>query len=240
MHNDDRQMGRILTRRQSLRLLGATGAALILGCSRNDGGTIYAEDTGPCVVKPEQTEGPYFSDVQLNRSDIRSNPATGVVKEGAGLDLTIRLSNAGAGCVPLGGVVVDVWHCDALGSYSDFAREKTAGQAFLRGHQVTDSKGEARFKTIYPGWYEGRTVHIHFKVRTNPSSFFGKEFTSQLYFDDALTDIVHSQAPYSAKGRRRMRNAQDGIFRDGGSRLLLNAVKTSQGYASVFEMAVQL
>jgi protocatechuate 3,4-dioxygenase beta subunit len=110
----------------------------------------------------------------------------------------------------------------------------------LRGYQITDNEGKAHFTTIYPGWYQGRTVHIHFKVRTKPGAFLGEEFTSQLYFDDAVTDVVQANPPYSSKGRRRMRNSDDGVFRNGGSRLILNTVKIAQGYSSVFDVGMQL
>jgi hypothetical protein len=119
--------------------------------------------------------------------------------------------------------VVDVWHCNALGVYSDVSDPSfnTSGQKFLRGYQVTVNDGVARFTTIYPGWYQGRAVHIHFKVRSSASSGSAYEFTSQLFFDDALTDRVHAQQPYASKGQRDLRNSQDGIYNQGGSQLLL-------------------
>src|SRR5207248_236626 len=124
-------------------------------------------------------------------------------------------------CTPLKGAYVDVWHCDALGVYSDVQGGRgssgTTGTKFLRGYQVTDANGIAEFLTIYPGWYQGRTVHIHFKIRTDPDSRQGYDFTSQLYFDDAFSDqIFASQAPYNTRGRRSVRNNNDGVFRNGG------------------------
>ena len=147
-------------------------------------------------------------------------------------------------CTPLAGVLVDIWHCDALGVYSDVQDPSfnTAGKKFLRGYQVTDASGIARFTTIYPGWYQGRTVHIHFKIRSAPSASPGFEFTSQLYFDDALTDQVHAQEPYAAKGPRTLRNAGDGIFAQAGSQLILALTPLApngQGYAATFNIALQ-
>jgi protocatechuate 3,4-dioxygenase beta subunit len=113
------------------------------------------------------------------------------------------------------------------------------GKKFLRGYQVTDAEGVARFKSIYPGWYPGRTVHIHFKIRSAPSAKPGFDFTSQLYFDDALTDRVHAQPPYSAKGQRRRRNADDHIFSRGGSDLIPPIVPTANGYSARFAVALQ-
>jgi protocatechuate 3,4-dioxygenase beta subunit len=162
----------------------------LLGCSRKPSasaelsGTVAQTSTGAvgqsaCIVRPQQTEGPYFVDEGLNRSDIRSDPATGSVKPGVPLTLQFQVSQVGANaCVPLAGAIVDVWHCDAAGAYSDVAdrNANTLGQKFLRGSQVTNADGTVEFTTIYPGWYPGRTVHIHFKIRGNTAANQGYEF----------------------------------------------------------------
>ncbi len=106
--------------------------------------------------------------------------------------------------------------------------------------EVTDAAGSAKFTTIYPGWYEGRTVHIHFKIRTTTSDGKAFEFTSQLFFDDHLTDQVHANAPYSAKGQRTLRNDGDGIYRKVGDQLLLDAAKAGDGYAATFDIGLQM
>jgi protocatechuate 3,4-dioxygenase beta subunit len=116
----------------------------------------------------------------------------------------------------------------------------TVGKQFLRGHQVTDADGIARFETIYPGWYRGRTVHIHFKIRTDPSAESGHEFTSQLYFDDSLTDRVLAGQPYAKNEGERPRNPDDGIFRSGGDQLLLDVVEERDGYAAMFDIGLQI
>jgi len=197
----------------------------------------------PCIARPEQTEGPYFVDERLNRSDIRSDPSDGSVKEGFLLELALRVHKIrGSDCTPLAGVVVDVWHCDALGVYSDVRDRSfdTRGKKFLRGYQTTDAAGTARFITIYPGWYPGRAVHIHFKIRTDPESRRGYQFTSQIYFDDPLTDRIHAQPSYSAKGQNRLRNREDGIFQDGGEKLILQPTPQPQGYAGTFDIGLLL
>jgi len=179
----------------------------------------------------------------LHRSDIRSDPTNGQVKTGTPLALTILLSRIGAGdCQPLAGAQVDIWHCDALGIYSDVKDPSfdTIGQKFLRGYQITDTRGEARFLTIYPGWYQGRTVHIHVKVRTAPQAKRSFEFTSQMYFDDMLSDRVYTDAPYVAKGKRTARNQDDGIFRRGGEQLMLAPTPRADGYAATFAIGLQL
>jgi len=193
-------------------------------------------------VRPEQTEGPYFVEEALERSDIRSDPSSGAVKPGVPLELAIKVSRlTAAGCAPIAGAHVDVWHCDAHGIYSDVRDPSfdTQGQKFLRGYQLTDDQGVARFTTIYPGWYPGRAVHIHFKIRTDAAASRGHEFVSQMYFDDALSDRVHARAPYATKGHRRMRNADDGLFADGGSQLILAPTPKGEGYAANFDVALQ-
>ena len=251
MKNDDRQIGLIVNRREALVLLGAAGASLIAGCSPGETPDASARTTSNaslasapgCVVRPAETEGPYFVDEKLNRSDIRSDPSDGSIKPGTPLELTFNVSQiAKSSCASLAGAVVDVWHCDAEGVYSDVRDPRffdTRGKKFLRGYQVTDASGKATFKTIYPGWYEGRTVHIHFTVRTNPSSASAHEFTSQIYFDDALNNKVFENPPYSSKGKRTMTNEQDGIFRENGSQLILALKPAGSGYAGTFDIALQ-
>ena len=242
MDLDDIPTGRVLSRREALAFLGATGAMLFFGCSESAGSSEPADSSSSCVVKPELTEGPYYVDEELNRSDIRSDPGTGAVSAGALLSLTFNVSSAATNaCSPLAGAVVDVWHCDALGRYSDVSDQgfSTVGQKFLRGYQVTDAGGVARFTTIYPGWYQGRAVHVHFKVRSSGSSDASYEFTSQLFFDDGLTDQVHAGDPYAAKGQRDLRNSGDGIYRQGGSQLVLNVTPVDAGYAATFDIALE-
>ena len=105
---------------------------------------------------------------------------------------------------------------------------------------MSDADGVARFVTIYPGWYSGRAVHIHFKIRTDPDAATGLEFTSQLFFDEALTDSVHAEEPYAAKGQHDVRNDQDGIYQNGGDQLILEARQDADGYAATFDIGVQV
>lgn len=252
--NDDALIGRILSRREALALVGGAGALLLSACASGSKTTSVAQATSTvapattaapatgsssapsCVVKPELTEGPYFVDEKLNRSDIRPDPSGGPAAEGVPLKLTFRVSQVGsAGCTALSGATVDVWHCDAARVYSDEAANRSVGKKFLRGYQTTDANGTATFTTIYPGWYSGRAVHVHFKVRSGP----GHTFTSQLFFDEALTDSVHAKVPYSAHGRRDTTNAADSIYRSASSAVLLPVTPDGAGYAGTFDVGLQ-
>jgi protocatechuate 3,4-dioxygenase beta subunit len=157
--------------------------------------------------------------------------------------LTLAISRLGVGdCQPLPGAQVDIWHCDALGVYSDVKDPgfNTIGQKFFRGYQITDAHGEVKFLTIYPGWYEGRTVHIHVKVRTAAQAGRSFEFTSQMYFDDGLSNRVYADAPYATKGKRSARNQDDRIFRHGGDQLMLAPTPVTDGYAATFAIGLQV
>ena len=239
MSLDEVARGPVLSRREVLTLLGAAGATL-LGGARPAVGQGAVPVAG-CVVRPAQTEGPYFVEEALNRSDIRVDPADGTVKPGTPLELSLLIARLGrAGCAPLAGARVDVWHSDHLGVYSDVSDPggSTVGRKFLRGYQLADGEGRVRFLTVYPGAYQGRTVHIHFKVRSPQQQRPGYEFTSQLYFDDALTDRVLATPPYSARGRRGIRNAEDGLYRRGGRELTLALTPRDSGYAGTFTVAL--
>jgi len=300
MDNDDRQVGRILSRREVIALFGTAGAMFLVGCSTGGSDKATATTatsatppagTGPatatdgstatssgstattaataaqgaastatttqaaaagatvtvaapaCVVSPELTEGPYFVDEMLNRSDIRPDPSTGEVSEGVLLQLIFRVYEMGTnGCTALQGADVDVWQCNALGVYSDVQDPgfNTEGQKFLRGYQTTDADGVARFSTVYPGWYQGRTVHIHFKVRSAAGASQTYEFTSQLFFDDDLTDQVHAEEPYASKGVRTLRNEGDNIYQESNGELTLLCTPTSDGYSGTFDVGMQL
>lgn len=255
MHDED--IGRVLARREVLVLFGTGAGAAVLAGSVPKAlarvpwfapyattGEAVAGTLPSCVVRPAQVEGPFFVDEKLLRSDIRSDPSDGSVRPGTPLTLEFVVSRLdGVSCTPFEGVLVDVWQCDALGFYSDVvdATFDTTGKKYLRGYQVTDAGGAAAFLTIYPGWYAGRTIHVHFKLRTDPSAAVALEFTSQLYFDDALSDVVFTAEPYASRGERTVRNAADGIYQNSGSQLLLAVVEDGAGgYTATFEIGIQM
>ena len=242
MMHEDGPVGALLSRRDVVVLLGATGVAWLMTGGLSPRRAVAGTLGSSCVVRPEQTEGPYFVDERLNRSDIRSDPTDGRIRPGTPLALTLLVSRLSAGdCQPLPGAQVDIWHCDAQGVYSDVQDPgfSSIGQKFLRGYQVTDARGAVQFVTVYPGWYPGRTVHIHFKIRTATVARRTFEFTSQLYFDDGLTDRVHAAQPYAAKGQRTARNQHDYFFRRGGDQLLLAPTRTVDGYSATFTIGLQ-
>ena len=206
------------------------------------GTTGSTSGSATCVLTAALTEGPYFVDEKLNRSDIRTDPTTGVVSAGIPLSLTFNVSRvANSACTPLTGAYLDVWHCDAAGVYSDVSGST---RQFLRGYQITDVNGVAAFSTIYPGWYSGRAVHIHFKLRLFAGATTTYEFTSQFFFDDTLTDSVYTQSPYSSRPGRDTRNANDGIYNSLSATdkagLTLQTSKTSDGYAGVINLGVNV
>jgi protocatechuate 3,4-dioxygenase beta subunit len=243
MDRDDLPIGRVLTRREALALLGSTGTLLLFGGSTSSADSF---PTGrrqyPCVVRPASTPGPYYVDEKLLRSDIRSDPTDGTVKEGIPLALTLHVSSIAKGaCAPLVGAIVDVWQCDAHGVYSDAVDPlfNTTGKKFLRGHQITDQHGVVRFTTIYPGWYPQRTPHIHYKIRSPESAKSPYEFTGQMYFHEGMSDRVYAKPPYAARGKRTVSNATDRIYNaDGGRHTMLTVKPAKGGYTAAFDVAL--
>lgn len=233
------ERGSQLTRRGSLlRLGGLAAGALGAGAWKLEaadeaagagvGPAAVASGLVSCVLAPEQTLGPYFTENDKVRRNVREGRP--------GVPLTLRSTVVDVStCKPIRGAAVDIWHCDAGGTYSGFAQEGTAGRTFLRGIQRTNRAGLAVFQTIYPGWYDGRTVHIHVQVHLGGDVLH----TGQLYFPDSLTDVVFRRTPYNRRPNRTVRNATDSIYRNGGSRSLLKLARTGNGYLARITMGVQ-
>ena len=264
VHDDDKPVGRILSRREVLTLLAGSSAALLAGLSlprlvkAQSNATASATEMPACVVRPELTEGPYFVDDQLNRFDIRIDPSDESIKEGLPLRLIFRVSDVTDGiCAPLEGAQVDVWHCDADGVYSAVqdASFNTTEQLWLRGYQVTDENGIAEFLTIVPGWYSGRAVHIHFKIRVNSETEESYEFTSQFFFDPEQIEEIYAEEPYAAKGLPDVPNERDNIFQQSDGLLTLELlpleetdfeelkdleIELESGYKATFDIGLDL
>ncbi len=235
--------GHLITRRETLGLAGLAGAAYVTGCrGAAEDTTSVAEaqtQTPSCVLVPEVTEGPYFVDGKLKRSDIRANSSGGGLREGIPLALTINVVEVGSGggCTRYAGAAVDIWHCDAEGVYSGVGSE--TGTDFLRGYQVTNAKGAVTFKTVFPGWYRGRAIHIHLKVRTYDGSTETYEYTSQLFFSETTIKQAYGVAPYSANGLPDTSNAADGIYAEtGGTSLVTMSGNGSSGYTGTVTLGV--
>jgi protocatechuate 3,4-dioxygenase beta subunit len=216
MEFDDDVRSPVLGRRLILRRAGTLGLmGLTLGCTLSARGLADVSDEGidvsdllddprfqgMCILTPSETAGPFYFDLGLYRSDITEG------LPGIKTRLTVHVVRA-SDCTPVANADVDVWHCDAIGRYSGVAQQGTAGMTFLRGIQTTDVNGTTYFDTIYPGWYPGRTTHIHFKVRPNATS----ELTSQMYFSDSLNTRVAGRPPYSSHGVNPTTNASDGLY----------------------------
>ncbi|MBX3111975.1 MAG: hypothetical protein KF857_08195 [Fimbriimonadaceae bacterium] len=251
MDADDATIGIIHTRRDVLRWAISAGAvaafpahalALLQEADKKQTGLI---------ASPELTEGPFFVDEKLNRSDLRGDRKREGVANGKLFDLEVKvLKLVGTSFVPLAAAQVDLWHCDTGGKYSDIDSpmnyEDTSGQKWLRGHQVTDDKGLTRFRTIVPGWYPGRAPHIHFKVRKfHEASERTVELTSQMFFKPDQIKQVYSQAPYNARGQRYTTNKMDGIYNEraegggrAGDQLLLDLSAKGEGYKSPFTIVL--
>jgi protocatechuate 3,4-dioxygenase beta subunit len=180
------------------------------------------DDSASCAVTPEQTEGPFYVDTDRIRRDITED------RQGTPLRLALRVRDLGE-CTPIPDALVDIWHSDAAGVYSGF--EDGAGESFLRGVQVTDADGIVQFATIYPGAYQGRTVHIHAKVHLDNRT----ALTTQLYFDDGISDDVLERAPYRGDDART-RNADDGLFVE---QTVLTMQPEGEGYLGIMTFDVR-
>lgn len=198
---------------------------------------------------PQQTEGPYFVEDMPNRSDIRSDTSNGSVEQGIPLRLVIHVYGVNDGsCVPLKGAKLDIWHANSQGIYSGVKDMGTAENNFLRGYQVTDNNGTVEFTTIYPGWYEGRAIHIHDKVRIFNGQEKELEWTAQLYFNNSINEQVHEQTPYNSHGPVKTTNEQDMIYtgasadgliqKNSGEQLMVNLTKQGASYLGTFNVVL--
>ena len=232
-----------LSRRRALGLIAITagGGVFLPAAARSAQASPYAGlalfdgGAGVCAIAPEVTEGPFYFDTKLERADVTEGKK--------GVSLNVRLQIVDASCRPLAGARVDIWHCDAQGAYSGYPGQgdgqdvDTSGQSFLRGWQKTDDSGIVSFTTIYPGWYRGRTTHIHFKVFPNDNSVM----TGQLFFPDSLSEqIFTTVAPYNDRpGKRDTSNARDGIARRAGPLSQAALREVADAYQALLVVAVK-
>ncbi|CCB66788.1 MULTISPECIES: intradiol ring-cleavage dioxygenase [unclassified Hyphomicrobium] len=207
-------MKHMFSRRQAVRglLLGTAAVKLVETPTE-----AYATDNSPvgqpgeCTLFPQAIEGPYYFDRKLIRSDIREG------RPGLSTIMLLTVIDATT-CKPMTGARVDVWHADARGVYSGYAHQgddrriSTTDEIYLRGTQMTDGGGRVLFRTIYPGWYPGRTPHIHVKVFLDELTLV----TGQIYFPDDLSKrIYREQVPYKQRPNPDTDNNSDFIFKEG-------------------------
>jgi protocatechuate 3,4-dioxygenase beta subunit len=253
MSNDHKIIER-LSRREALAAAGVLGAGAGAWALLRGGGTPAAAASSAraaaarCVLSPEMTEGPYYIDEHLFRRNITEG------KAGTPLELRLTVENART-CDPIQNATVEVWHCDAEGQYSGYDATSsgtapaggppsggggghatpTSSTTYLRGAQKTDRDGLAVFRTIYPGWYQGRATHIHLKVHVH-----GKEVhTGQLFFKDTLNAAVYASAPYTGRGQPDTTDATDSIYANGGSRSLPTMRRKGSGYVGAIVLGVK-
>ena len=262
---------RQLTRRQAMRAAGAAGSAYLLLPAWLDqlGGSATAQAAARCAtLTPELTEGPYWVNTMLRRADVRANTTTaktlpGVAQRGVPLKLTINVLDASNACKPLNGVAVDIWHANAHGLYSDETSQQagggstggdTAGQNFLRGYQITGEDagpngsavaGQVGFTTIWPGWYTGRAIHIHVRVRKLSSSGATiAGYTTQIFFSDADNDKVLTRAaPYRARVPQKdpTTDENDTVLQraDDATNIVSVTGSASKGFAATFNVMLK-
>ncbi len=208
-------MTKFASRRQALQIistsLAAAGSVKIAPACAADAPAASTQPEGACVLFPQAVEGPFYFDPKLVRSDITEG------RPGVPLSLQLRIIESAA-CAPIAAARVDIWHADAGGIYSGYAGQgdvrttATKGQTYLRGTQITDANGSVNFASVYPGWYPGRTPHIHVKVFLNQKSVV----TGQIYFPDDLSARIYtSHPPYDERPKADTTNASDWIFQSG-------------------------
>jgi protocatechuate 3,4-dioxygenase beta subunit len=221
-----------MNRRKAVGVLGSLAVGTVAAAWAR-----HALGQPVCTLTPEQIEGPFY----LERARLREVISEG--KSGVPLRLVIRVLGASPSCAPIPEAAVDVWHCDALGIYSGYEGvavaprhlEPVDDKTFLRGTQLTDGAGGVQFRTIYPGWYEGRTPHVHLKLRVG-----AKVATTQIYFPDEVTNAVYARAPYDRHANRDTTNATDRFLGQIADRSLVMWTMTRDGDGYVAAATVAL
>jgi protocatechuate 3,4-dioxygenase beta subunit len=216
-----------LSRRGLIGVLGGGVASVAFGSGTLDAFGANDATVATCVLTPEATEGPYWIDNKLTRYDVRAG------RPGLPLVLEFAIVNAKT-CKPIKGADVEIWHADASGNYSGFDGGSSGGgpgggfggsgpetkTRYLRGHQRSNALGRASFLTIFPGWYPGRTPHIHMKVHVGGADRV--VHTGQVFFSEAIQSSVYRTGAYASRGQADTSHARDSIYgQAGGSRAVV-------------------
>jgi len=234
-------------------LAAAAGPLLIDSCSKENTtkttttSTATATTDSGCIVTATETEGPYpYPGGELTNPLERSNITEGT-QTGVPLTLTITVVNVDSSCALVENARVDIWHCNKDGYYSGYANQpgilgskSYTGQTFLRGYQITDANGQVKFVTIFPGWYSGRTTHIHFEVYVNNVM----KKTTQIAFTQSIVDAVDVSTLYASLGVNPITNASDSIMGDSATDLANETVSLSgsisAGYTGNYTIGLAL
>ena len=238
-----------MSRRSLLTQMSTLGVMTLVSCGRQQRSEPFTSDMkmevkagveadttaettfDVCELTPPQIEGPYY----LNLSDERSE----MIRDRMGIPLLMNLRVTHRDCAPVAGALVEVWHADAHGVYSGFADqvEDTTGLEFLRGEAKCNQNGEVQFVSIYPGWYPGRAVHIHFKVSLHNTTLL----TSQFYLPDEVSTQVYRQAIYEKRGEQDTLVSNDRFFLRAGDYkdlLMARVEPRHSGYMATIQVTV--
>jgi protocatechuate 3,4-dioxygenase beta subunit len=214
---------RTLSRRGLIGVLGGGVASVAFGVRALDAFGADNADVATCVLTPEVTEGPYWIDNKLTRYDVRDG------RPGLPLVLQFAIVNAKT-CRPIRNADVEIWHADAAGEYSGFDGGSGGAQTktrYLRGHQRSNALGQASFLTVFPGWYPGRTPHIHLKAHIGQDRVV---HTGQVFFNEAIAAQVYRHGVYAGRGQPDTPHARDMIYAQaGGSRAVARLSKRAAG-----------
>ena len=242
---------------KTFALMAAVGPMIVDGCkkdatTKNSSTTTSSTSTsttstsGSCMVTADEVEGPYAyvggeSTNPLDRSDVTAG------QTGVPLTLSFIVVDAGNNCNVVSNARVDIWHCNKDGYYSGYANQNSSlgtksyvGETWLRGYQLTDSTGVAKFTTIYPGWYQGRATHIHIEVFVNGVM----EKTTQICFSESINNVVYTSSLYSTHGVNPITNEADSIFGNSTTDLANETValtgSVSEGYSGSYTIGIKL
>jgi len=242
MHNDSNVTGGVGRRQLLLNTAGVFSLFGLGGVLQKT--AVAANSAAAIVLTPQEEQGPYFVDGQLERKDVLYDTSTGTVQSGLHLFLKITINQVvGEVVTPLTGARFDIWEANAAGVYSDEASEDTTGENFLRGYQIADSNGVVEFLTIYPGWYSGRTPHIHGMVRLYSGTTLTYMFETQFFFPDSLTAEIYQLEPYASRASgQNTFNTTDRVFNytdcttgaTSGDELLWTVVRANSSYMTAW------
>lgn len=234
-----------MERKEFLKRLGFVAATpILLSCTEEDTVSPQEEttgssgETGDCTLTPRETEGPFptHNPSSLERVDITAD------REGVPLEINITIQNQNDGCAGLADALVDIWHCDAAGNYSEYGgtgmqNVNYSNVNFLRGRQVSDSDGLVTFTSIFPGWYRGRAVHIHVHIYDASGNSL---LVTQIAFSEDICDTVFTTATeYYSNGTQDTSNDRDNVFGDGYAQEMSTITgSVSEGYTLTHAIVV--